>query len=64
MKAKSKGSIGGGLMSLDIGSGDHLEPQNLQTPVNATNTTMPEWLFPAGHRHTLSRPDAIFFVLD
>jgi len=55
--------LGGCFVQIDIGSKDRLALQNLQIPVESTNRTVPERLFPRQYpskqRLTTSRPDAI-----
>eukprot|EP00983_Pelagomonas_calceolata_P047904 1140844-Pelagomonas_calceolata.AAC.1 len=62
----SKGPLGAGLASMDIGSADCLALQNLQIPEHPTNRTLPRYIFPRRfpdkQRLTSSLPDAIVVV--
>eukprot|EP00983_Pelagomonas_calceolata_P121830 1160839-Pelagomonas_calceolata.AAC.2 len=64
----SKGLLGAGLASMDIGSAGRLALQNLQIPEHSTNITLPKYSFPRPfpqankQRLTSSRPDAILVV--
>eukprot|EP00983_Pelagomonas_calceolata_P078316 1154231-Pelagomonas_calceolata.AAC.2 len=65
-KAISKGPLGAGLASMDIGNADRLALQNLQIPEHSTNRILPNYIlprhFPDKQRLTSSRPDAISVV--
>eukprot|EP00983_Pelagomonas_calceolata_P033056 1035981-Pelagomonas_calceolata.AAC.1 len=66
LKIVSKGPLGAGLASMDIGSADRLALQDLQIPKHSTNRTLPKFIFPRRfpdkHRLTSSRPDAMLVV--
>eukprot|EP00983_Pelagomonas_calceolata_P071224 1151125-Pelagomonas_calceolata.AAC.4 len=63
LKANSKGPLGAGLASMDIGSADCLILQDLQVPEHSTNRTLTKHIFPQRFpdkdRLTASHPDAI-----
>eukprot|EP00983_Pelagomonas_calceolata_P091502 1157554-Pelagomonas_calceolata.AAC.1 len=66
LKCISKGPLGAGLASMNIGSADRLALQDLQIPEHPTNRTLPKYTFtrrfPDKQRLTSSRPDAILVV--
>eukprot|EP00983_Pelagomonas_calceolata_P079789 1154868-Pelagomonas_calceolata.AAC.10 len=66
LKGVSKGSLGAGLASMDIGSADRYALQNLQIPEHSPNSTLPKYISPRRfsdkQRLTSSRPDAILVV--
>eukprot|EP00983_Pelagomonas_calceolata_P055241 1144060-Pelagomonas_calceolata.AAC.1 len=63
LKSVSKGPLGAGLASMDIGSADCLASQDLQIPEHSTNKILPKYIFPHyfpdKQRLTSSCPDAI-----
>eukprot|EP00983_Pelagomonas_calceolata_P085930 1156657-Pelagomonas_calceolata.AAC.6 len=64
LKGISKGPLGTGLASMDIGRADRLALQNLQTPEHSTNRSLLKHIFPHCFpdktRLSYSRPDAKF----
>eukprot|EP00967_Tisochrysis_lutea_P013575 scaffold15158_cov17-Tisochrysis_lutea.AAC.1 len=46
LKGVSKGPLGAGLISMDIGSADRIVSQNLQVAEHSTNRTFPKNVFP------------------
>eukprot|EP00983_Pelagomonas_calceolata_P124946 1161163-Pelagomonas_calceolata.AAC.9 len=66
LKDISKGLLGTGLDSMDIGSADHLALQDLQISEHSTDRTLPKYNLPrcspGKRRHTSSHPDATLFV--
>eukprot|EP00983_Pelagomonas_calceolata_P005921 196112-Pelagomonas_calceolata.AAC.1 len=47
LKGVSRGPLGAGLASIDIGSADCLALQDLQIPEHSTNRTLPKYIFPS-----------------
>eukprot|EP00983_Pelagomonas_calceolata_P064816 1148297-Pelagomonas_calceolata.AAC.10 len=45
LKGVSKGPLGAGLASMDIGSADRLALQDLQIPEQSTKRTLPKYIF-------------------
>eukprot|EP00983_Pelagomonas_calceolata_P047000 1140422-Pelagomonas_calceolata.AAC.8 len=66
LKAISKGPLGAGIASMDIGRADRLALLDLQIPEHATYRTLPKYIFPRRFpdkdRLTSSWPDAILVV--
>eukprot|EP00983_Pelagomonas_calceolata_P068275 1149852-Pelagomonas_calceolata.AAC.1 len=66
LEAISKGPLGAGLASMDIGSAERLTLQNQQIPEHSTNRTLPKYIlpyhFPDKQRLTSSCPDAMSVV--
>eukprot|EP00983_Pelagomonas_calceolata_P076907 1153629-Pelagomonas_calceolata.AAC.2 len=48
LRGISKGPLGAGLASMDIGSADRFALQKLQIPEHSTNGTLPKYIFPRG----------------
>eukprot|EP00983_Pelagomonas_calceolata_P042802 1138661-Pelagomonas_calceolata.AAC.1 len=63
LKAISKGPLGSGIASMDIGRADRLALHNQQIPEHATKRPLPKYIFPLcfpdKDRLTSSQPDAI-----
>eukprot|EP00983_Pelagomonas_calceolata_P083734 1156222-Pelagomonas_calceolata.AAC.4 len=62
LKAISKGPLGAGIASMDIGRADRLALQDLQILEHATNRTLPKRIFPRRFPDKVPRPNSRYLL--